>query len=324
MLDNHPDASKEKLRDLIDSSQMQYTGNSSVITKFVSWTHFGTLGVGQWVDNKIINHFVDKWYHGSCNMVHAIDQLAGDNALRDYLLKWARKTQRRQKLNTFDQVFIPFNGNQDHCLRDLCVANRCEPPEQHKNKQLMLVLMWLAETLATICSNNEEVHIRGDLADWKFNPHAKVPFQPNTYDCGVHMLWHLKHIINLGAVDVSLDAAHQLRFTNDMVALVVTEKAAFEDMGSKGFVQTDCAFAGHSLGKYSVLVSITDVLAILLLLMSFSTVVSQCSVLLNVILRTRPTKSTIHFFRRRIAIVEWQERLRQKEGTGAKRAESCW
>jgi len=46
------------------------------------------------------------------------------------------------------------------------------------------------------------------------------------------------------------------------IALVVTEKAAFEDMRAKGFVQTDCAFAGHSLGEYSALASIADVLAI--------------------------------------------------------------
>ncbi|KAF5389975.1 hypothetical protein D9757_013855 [Collybiopsis confluens] len=46
------------------------------------------------------------------------------------------------------------------------------------------------------------------------------------------------------------------------IALVVTEKAAFEDMRSKGFVQNDCAFAGHSLGEYSALASIADVLAI--------------------------------------------------------------
>ncbi|QRW18188.1 fatty acid synthase subunit beta [Rhizoctonia solani] len=46
------------------------------------------------------------------------------------------------------------------------------------------------------------------------------------------------------------------------IALVVTEKAAFEDMKSKGLVQTDCAFAGHSLGEYSALASIADVLAI--------------------------------------------------------------
>jgi len=46
------------------------------------------------------------------------------------------------------------------------------------------------------------------------------------------------------------------------IALVVMEKAAFEDMHVKGFVQNDCAFAGHSLGEYSVLASITDVLHI--------------------------------------------------------------
>jgi len=46
------------------------------------------------------------------------------------------------------------------------------------------------------------------------------------------------------------------------IALVVTEKAAFEDMRVKGFVQKDCAFAGHSLGEYSALASIADVLPI--------------------------------------------------------------
>ncbi|KAI6024835.1 hypothetical protein BKA83DRAFT_685883 [Pisolithus microcarpus] len=43
------------------------------------------------------------------------------------------------------------------------------------------------------------------------------------------------------------------------IALVVTEKAAFEDMRAKGFVQKDCAFAGHSLGEYSALASMADV-----------------------------------------------------------------
>jgi len=46
------------------------------------------------------------------------------------------------------------------------------------------------------------------------------------------------------------------------IALVVTEKAAFEDMRSKGFVQKECAFAGHSLGEYSALASIADILPI--------------------------------------------------------------
>jgi fatty acid synthase subunit alpha, fungi type len=46
------------------------------------------------------------------------------------------------------------------------------------------------------------------------------------------------------------------------IALVVTEKAAFEDMRSKGLIQKGCAFAGHSLGEYSALASIADVLPI--------------------------------------------------------------
>jgi len=46
------------------------------------------------------------------------------------------------------------------------------------------------------------------------------------------------------------------------IALVVTEKAAFEDMRSKGYVQKDCAFAGHSLGEYSALAAIADLFPI--------------------------------------------------------------
>ncbi|KAI0342734.1 fatty acid synthase [Trametopsis cervina] len=46
------------------------------------------------------------------------------------------------------------------------------------------------------------------------------------------------------------------------IALVVTERAAFEDMRSKGFVQQNAPFAGHSLGEYSALASIAGVLPI--------------------------------------------------------------
>jgi fatty acid synthase subunit alpha len=37
-------------------------------------------------------------------------------------------------------------------------------------------------------------------------------------------------------------------------------RAAFEDLRSKGFVQPDAAFAGHSLGEFSALASVADVL----------------------------------------------------------------
>ena len=46
------------------------------------------------------------------------------------------------------------------------------------------------------------------------------------------------------------------------IALVVTEKAAFEDMQSKGCIQKNAIFAGHSLGEYSALASVAGVLPI--------------------------------------------------------------
>jgi fatty acid synthase subunit alpha len=46
------------------------------------------------------------------------------------------------------------------------------------------------------------------------------------------------------------------------IALVVTEKAAFEDMRAKGLIQDGAPFAGHSLGEYSALASIAEVLPI--------------------------------------------------------------
>ena len=46
------------------------------------------------------------------------------------------------------------------------------------------------------------------------------------------------------------------------IALVITEKATFDDMRSKGLIHCNSAFAGHSLGEYSALASIADVLPI--------------------------------------------------------------
>lgn len=45
-------------------------------------------------------------------------------------------------------------------------------------------------------------------------------------------------------------------------ALTLMEKAAFEDMKSKGLVDSDCVFAGHSLGEYSALASMAEVMPV--------------------------------------------------------------
>ncbi|KAI9886837.1 MAG: beta subunit of fatty acid synthetase [Watsoniomyces obsoletus] len=45
-------------------------------------------------------------------------------------------------------------------------------------------------------------------------------------------------------------------------ALTLMEKASFEDMRSKGLVQTNSSFAGHSLGEYSALAALAEVMPI--------------------------------------------------------------
>jgi fatty acid synthase subunit beta, fungi type len=45
-------------------------------------------------------------------------------------------------------------------------------------------------------------------------------------------------------------------------ALTLMEKASFEDMRSKGLVPRDSTFAGHSLGEYSALAALADVMPI--------------------------------------------------------------
>jgi len=37
-------------------------------------------------------------------------------------------------------------------------------------------------------------------------------------------------------------------------------RAAFEDLLSKGIIQPDAAFAGHSLGEFSALASVADIM----------------------------------------------------------------
>ena len=64
------------------------------------------------------------------------------------------------------------------------------------------------------------------------------------------------------------------------IALVITEKAAFEDMRMKGFIQKDCTFAGHSLGEYSSLALIANVLHIsaLINIIFYHGITMQCAV----------------------------------------------
>ena len=64
------------------------------------------------------------------------------------------------------------------------------------------------------------------------------------------------------------------------IALVITEKATFEDMHSQGFVQKGYTFTGHSLGEYSAPASNADVLHISALVdvVFYCSLTMQCAV----------------------------------------------
>ncbi|KAF5344434.1 hypothetical protein D9757_015436 [Collybiopsis confluens] len=194
----------------------------------VTFSHFSTLGVARWVDDFIINHFITKWCKTGTTLglstffackhlfqqVTCINAKSGALTLEDQsqVLRWCRKAvQNLCHHPSWDAVFIPIHEGSCHwysawidfsrkrieiydSLREVCTTNRPKPLLLRKNTSLMLVLMWLTEVLS---------HMRGvpvrlsnnPGTDWTFDSHSEVYFQPNAYDCGVHILWHLRHII---------------------------------------------------------------------------------------------------------------------------------
>jgi fatty acid synthase subunit alpha len=66
--------------------------------------------------------------------------------------------------------------------------------------------------------------------------------------------------INIRTQRYTFSHPNGLLFTTQFaqITLVVTEKVAFDDMRSKGLIQCNSAFAGHSLGEYSALASIAS------------------------------------------------------------------
>ena len=71
--------------------------------------------------------------------------------------------------------------------------------------------------------------------------------------------------INLSSMKYTFFSPTGLLFSTQFaqIALVVTEKAAFEDMRARGLVNSNVtAFAGHSLGEYAALAAVADFLSI--------------------------------------------------------------
>ncbi|KAF5379966.1 hypothetical protein D9757_010282 [Collybiopsis confluens] len=160
----------------------------------VATKNFSTLGVGQWVDDEIMNYFITKWCQRSrilgLNTFFACRNLFQDDSCsaaksgtltaedERKVLRWCAKTAVNLKTSNWDSAFIPINENGIHwysayidfrlkhiqvfdSLETTCIANRNKPISLQKNMNLMLVLMWLAEVLA---------RLRGDPVSLKNDP----------------------------------------------------------------------------------------------------------------------------------------------------------
>ncbi|KAF5339940.1 hypothetical protein D9757_014437 [Collybiopsis confluens] len=245
-LDGHPEQTVVKLKALPSFNPSRFDGK----LKFVKHRDFCTLGAGRWLNDEVVNYFVDKWCTESgttlgLNSFFApqclFDEVSGTpksgiltvgDEVR--VLRWCRKTVLKQGLKDWDSVFIPINETHNHwysaridfrqkridiydSLRERCISNRKKPPLLRKNANLMLVLMWLTEVLSRL--RGQEVNLKNDVGEgWIFDPHFAVHFQPNSYDCGVHLLWHLRHLLEFRQIKLADDCQpSHLRFTDDMV-----------------------------------------------------------------------------------------------------------
>ncbi|KAF5346254.1 hypothetical protein D9757_015247 [Collybiopsis confluens] len=256
-LDDYPEATEARLRKMMSEvSDMLYRGygypstdsfgvdspsSRSVQGKVphVTIANFSTLGVGRWVDDEIVNYFVTKWCHrstvlGLSTFFASKNLFQGDSCsfaksgtltaeAERQALRWCINTMKNLDSDNWDSVFIPINENQLHwysayidfrlkrieifdSLETTCITNRDKPLSLQKNMKLMLVLMWLAEVLG---------RLRGERVILKNNPETDWP---NSYDCGIHCLWHLQHLLQFRQIKRGSTAELVgLAFTDNMV-----------------------------------------------------------------------------------------------------------
>ncbi|KAJ3739851.1 hypothetical protein EV360DRAFT_76823, partial [Lentinula raphanica] len=249
LLDECPTKVENLLTDLMNETRNRPEEFWKTVPN-ISFRDFSTLGPGRWLNDEIINYFIDKWCFRSRNTLGFGTFFAGTCLFQDntsclvakrYLTvedenRVKRCVIRRQRfldLENWDTIFIPIHEGSSHwysvridfvlkridiydSLQETCIVNRQKPISKRKNTNIMLVLMWLTEILASM--RGESVCLTNNpQSTWVCDPHSKVPFQPNAFDCGVHTLWHLKHVLEYREVNVGCRSNNDgLSFTNDM------------------------------------------------------------------------------------------------------------
>ncbi|KAF5367322.1 hypothetical protein D9757_010090 [Collybiopsis confluens] len=250
VLDDCPERTEQILRSLMNEAGHFLDHRWDKVSP-ISFSDFSTLGVGKWLNDEIINYFVQKWCSSAgttlglttffaCKFLFQDDSCVnaktGTLSLTDEkeVLKWCKKRQGALGLEFWDSVFIPIHESSSHwysayidfrlkrieiydSLQETCLTNRRKPVLLRKNAKLMLVLMWLTEVLGRM--RGEVVYLnQNGTTDWVFDPHSKVHFQPNVYDCGVHTLWHLQHVLEFRQICLGRTCCSEwLSFTDNMV-----------------------------------------------------------------------------------------------------------
>ncbi|KAF5369731.1 hypothetical protein D9757_011998 [Collybiopsis confluens] len=250
VLDNNPGHAVAKLRALM-SKLSENSANFQGKLPFIQLRNFQTLGVGRWLDDEIINYFVKKWCSKSGTTVgfstfFASKVLFQENDCVNPKDKVTTADERLVRgwyldavkgISNWDRVFIPINESKTHwysaridfhlkridiydSLKDRYAGNRGKPVLLRRNAPLMMILMWLTEVLSRIRGEDIDLTSRSE-SDWVCDPHFKVCFQPNSFDCGVHLLWHLRHVLEFRQVLPSHghgdESLGHLAFTNNMV-----------------------------------------------------------------------------------------------------------
>ncbi|KAF5358890.1 hypothetical protein D9757_014503 [Collybiopsis confluens] len=244
ILDASPKDSQEILQSLMDYGPR-------VMQSCMTPKGFITIGAGKWLNDEIINYFVSKWctksqatlglssffaprflfQDTSCLCARNVEEISMEDECM--ILRWCSKAEQTQMVaKCWDKIFIPINEDDCHwfsasinfhlkridiydSLRKVYESNNRKPICQRKNTNTILILMWLAEFLGRM--KGQDVQLRDNpSSEWCFDPHAKVPFQLNSFDCGVHTLWHLQHVMQFGLVqdNCELSGAH---FNDNMV-----------------------------------------------------------------------------------------------------------
>ncbi|THU96691.1 cysteine proteinase [Dendrothele bispora CBS 962.96] len=219
--------------------------------KFIQHSDLQTLSPERWLNGETINYFVDKWCTDSDTLgvstywantflfkdkacTKPLDHFDNNSKIVKDLKRSIRK--RELDLNTlrWSKVYIPINNAEEGHWYCACInfdrrtidildswgptyrSSLNRPLRQKKHTSLLAALMWITEQVADYRGENV-VLARNPDTDWSCNPHVEVPLQPNSYDCGIHTLWHLYHIINFGGLKNESVLPAQHRFTENMV-----------------------------------------------------------------------------------------------------------